>query len=65
MDYLIKVGADSKTRDAIFKKLNKLLDTAQIRYNETMDFVEPMRKLEYQVKRNYDEFMPLYLEQNE
>lgn len=40
----------------ITKKLEEILTKAEIKFDDVIDFVEPMRKLEYKLKKIFNEY---------
>jgi len=56
INYLIDLGATQQQRTLITKKLEEILTKAEIKFDDVLDFVEPMRKLEYKLKKIFNEY---------
>jgi hypothetical protein len=50
------MGATQQQRKIITKKLEEILTKAEIKFDDVIDFVEPMRKLEYKLKKIFNEY---------
>lgn len=56
LNYLTAVGADNKQRDLITKKLEAILTTAECKFDDAIDFVIPMGRLEDKLKNIFNQY---------
>lgn len=56
LNYLVAVGADSKQREKITKKLEAILTTAECKFDDAIDFVIPMGRLENNLKNIFNQY---------